>query len=102
MGKVRELWVAGYPSLFGGADTELDHNIDLWRQSGVEVHLVPMFGCDPAMRRLCDLRGCITHEYSRDVFKDKFVVSFCNGEFLRLLPEIIQAAARGASSGLTA
>jgi len=30
-GKTHELWVVGYPGLFGGADTELDHNIDLWR-----------------------------------------------------------------------
>ena len=37
----KEIWVAGYPSLYGGADTELDHNIDLWRRFGVEVNLVP-------------------------------------------------------------
>ena len=43
-----EIWIAGYPSPFGGADTELDHNIDLWLGQGVAVYLVPMFGCDPA------------------------------------------------------
>ncbi|CAJ0858052.1 hypothetical protein AMST5_01081 [freshwater sediment metagenome] len=45
----REIWVAGYPSVYGGADTELDHNIDLWRRFGIEVHLVPMPDADPAM-----------------------------------------------------
>lgn len=83
--------MAGYPSFFGGADTELDHNIDLWRSFGVEVNLVPMFGCDPAMRDLCDGRGCVTHPYSPGLFRDKVLVSYCNGEFLRRLPEIVEA-----------
>src|SRR6266545_1454483 len=86
--RTMEIWIAGYPSPFGGADTELDHNIDLWLGQGMAVHLVPMFGCDPASRRRCDERGCITHDYHPRIFKDKLVVSFCNGEFLRLLPEI--------------
>lgn len=83
-----ELWVAGYPSFYGGADTELDHNIDLWRRHGIDVHLVPMFGCDQRMRELCDSRGCTTHGYSPDIFSGKDVVSFCNGEFLKDLPRI--------------
>lgn len=87
---MNELWVAGYPSFVGGADTELDHNIDLWRMQDIEVNLVPMFGCDRSMRSLCDKRGCNTIEYNKHIFKDKIVVSFCNGEFLKKLPEIIE------------
>jgi hypothetical protein len=86
--KNQEIWVAGYPSLFGGADTELDHNIDLWRSFGIGVHLVPMFGVDATARRRCDERGCITHRYQPEIFRDKLVVSFCNGEFLQVLPQI--------------
>lgn len=85
-----EIWVAGYPSTLGGADTELDHNIDLWRSRGVEVHLVPMFGATDDMRRRCDERGCHTHEYRSDIFADKRVASWCNGQFLELLPEIMR------------
>lgn len=85
-----ELWVAGYPSLYGGADLELDHNIDLWRHYGVEVHLVPMFGCDRQMAAFCHERGCTTHAYRPDIFERKIVASFCNGEFLSKLPEIIE------------
>lgn len=84
-----EIWVAGYPSFCGGADSELDHNIDLWRMYGVDVHLVPTGGCDPRMRSLCDARGCITHEYTPEIFNDKIVASFCNGQFLSRLPEIM-------------
>ena len=59
-----EIWVAGYPSFYGGADTELDHNIDLWRRFGIAVHLVPMHGQDPTMTLRCDARGCQTHNYT--------------------------------------
>jgi glycosyltransferase involved in cell wall biosynthesis len=84
-----QLWVAGYPSFYGGADTELDHNIDLWREYDIDVNLVPMFGYDTHMRELCDARGCKTHEYSPDIFANKIVISFCNGEFLKELPNIV-------------
>lgn len=87
---MRELYVAGFPSFFGGADTELDHNIDLWREYGVDVHLVPMFGQDPAMRALCEARGCQVHEYEPGIFKDKVVASWCNGGFLDALPTIME------------
>lgn len=86
-----EIWVAGYPSFYGGADTELDHNVDLWRMNGVDVHLVPMFGQDPKMREKCDSRGCHTHEYHPGIFEGKIVTSFCNGEFLARLPEIVNS-----------
>jgi glycosyltransferase involved in cell wall biosynthesis len=85
-----EIWVAGYPSLFGGADTELDHNIDLWRSHSAAVHLVPLGTCDLQTKQRCDRRGCITHRYESGIFRDKVVVSFCNGEFLKALPRIIE------------
>jgi glycosyltransferase involved in cell wall biosynthesis len=88
MNSNREIWVAGYPSFYGGADTELDHNIDLWRMHGVDVNLVPMFGTDPQMEKLCTQRGCKTLRYRPGIFKDKIVTSFCNGEFLAHLPKI--------------
>jgi hypothetical protein len=78
----RELWVAGYPSSYGGADTELDHNIDLWRSLDFDVHLVPMHDTDPAMLSLCDARGSRTHRYAPEIFADEIVISFCNGSFL--------------------
>lgn len=83
-----QIWIAGYPSFYGGADTELDHNIDLWRRFGIAVHLVPMHGLDPAMKSRCDARGCHTHSYAPTIFAGKIVISFCNGEFLKELPRI--------------
>ena len=84
-----EIWIGGFPSFFGGADTELDHNIDLWCSKGVEVHLVPLPSYDPLMLEHCEARGCIAHQYEPGIFRSKIVASFCNGEFLRMLPEIM-------------
>jgi hypothetical protein len=77
--------------LYGGADTELDHLIDLLRSRAVDVHLVPMFSADAEMRQRVIDRGCRVHEYRDDVFADATVVSFCNGEFLTKLPAIAAA-----------
>jgi glycosyltransferase involved in cell wall biosynthesis len=86
----QEVWVAGFPSYYGGADTELDHNIDLWRRFGVDVHLVPMFGADPRMKKSVLERGCKIHEYRDNIFAGRTVVSFCNGRFLEKLPLIME------------
>jgi hypothetical protein len=85
-----EIWVAGFPSYYGGADTELDHLIDLFRCVDVDVNLVPMFGANPRMRASVIERGCQIHEYRDDIFADKTVLSLCNGTFLQKLPLIMQ------------
>ena len=88
-----EIWVAGYPSFVGGADTELDHQITLWRQAGIEVHLCPVNGFDPAqhnpaMVESVNNRGCITHQYEHGIFKDKLVFALCNDLVLKKAPTI--------------
>jgi glycosyl transferase family 1 len=83
------IWVAGFPSPYGGADTELDHQIALWRRHDVDVHLVPMFGADPETRERMLARGCHVHAYRDDIFRGKLVVSYCNGELLANLPRIM-------------
>lgn len=87
---MNSLWIAGFPSLLGGADTELLHLIDLWRMYNIEVNLVPMFGCDKEIRQYIVDLGCKVHEYNSDIFKNKIVACWCNGQFLKHLPEIIE------------
>src|SRR3954464_10651142 len=87
----REIWVAGYPSYYGGADTELDHQIDLWLAQGIEVHLCPNADPDPVMRADVTARGAFTHEYEPGIFEGKLLVSYCNGPFLDRLPGICAA-----------
>jgi hypothetical protein len=89
----RRITIAGFPSSYGGADTELDHLIDLLRRRDVDVHLVPMFGADEAMRASVLARGCTIGEYRDDAFGDEVLASFCNGHFLEKLP-VISAKAR--------
>jgi hypothetical protein len=86
-----EVWVGGFPSFYGGADTELDHLIDLFRANDVAVNLVPMFGADSRMREDVLERGCVIHEYRDDLFRGRTVISFCNGQFLSRLPRIMAA-----------
>jgi glycosyltransferase involved in cell wall biosynthesis len=88
----RTIWVAGFPGFWGGADTELDHLVDLFRARGVETHFVPMFFADPCMVDRVRQRGGRIHDYSVDIFRDKTVISFCNRNFMDHLPHI---AARG-------
>jgi hypothetical protein len=96
MNQGAEIWVAGFPSYYGGADTELDHLLDLLRANGVSVNFVPMFGADENMTRSVLERGCSIQAYHPEVFRERTVVSFCNGHFLARLPEIV-AAGRPAS-----
>lgn len=88
--KCRDLWIGGYPSFFGGADTEIFNLIKVLRKYGIGVHLVPMFGQDPKMRKEMDSLGAETHEYKDDIFKNKVVGSWCNGQFLAKLPKIME------------
>jgi hypothetical protein len=87
----KNIWVAGFPSFVGGADTELLHNIDLWVANNVQVDLVPMFGYDDNVKKYVESLGCKVHDYNSKIFKNKIVVSYCNGEFLNKLPEIVDA-----------
>jgi glycosyltransferase involved in cell wall biosynthesis len=83
-----EVWVAGFPSRYGGADTELDHAVDLFRSYEFSVNLVPMFGARAEMANSVLKRGCSIHSYQAGIFADKTVISYCNGQFLQRLPEI--------------
>lgn len=83
--------MGGYPSNYGGADTELDHQIDLWLSQNVEVHLVPNWKPDPEMKASLTARGAVTHAYRPDIFAGKVVVSYCNAHFLEKLIEICSA-----------
>jgi glycosyltransferase involved in cell wall biosynthesis len=84
----REIWVAGSPGRIGGADTELLHLCDLWKSQGIDVHVVPVGGMGDDARHECERSGWKVDPFTPDVFRDRLVVSLCNGEFLKRLPEI--------------
>lgn len=89
---IKELGVIGHPSKLGGADTELEHQIILWRQMGIDVYICHTGDYDSNSLKMKEQMLNIGCKYieSRS-WKDLGgldVISFCNGEFLENLPEI--------------
>lgn len=87
---ISDIAVIGHPSRLGGADTELDHQITCWLEMGVRVHIFPTHLPDANQMSLgLAQRGCIYHE-PRDwsSLNGMHCISFCNGDFLKSLPEI--------------
>ena len=87
---IGELCVIGHPSRLGGADTELDHQIHCWQAMGAIVHVCHTGPLDDNLRSMnLEQRGCVYHE-PRDwaSVKGLHCISFCNGEYLKNLPEI--------------
>lgn len=78
------LFVIGYPSRLGGADTELDHQIHCWQALGIHVHVIPTGTLDANLRAMrLEERGCVVHP-PRDwkACRKQHVIAYCNGEFL--------------------
>jgi glycosyltransferase involved in cell wall biosynthesis len=84
-----KVYVHGFPGLYGGAQTELHHQIPIWQRLGFEVHLIPSmpgFEKDPLLPELVR-SGIIVH--AQDQFevieKNAPVFGFCSRNFLRCL-----------------
>jgi hypothetical protein len=89
---IKELCVIGHPSKLGGADTELDHQIRLWRMMDIDVYICHTSGYDDnckKMRAEMESIGCKYIESKS--WKDLggfHTISFCNGQFLENIEEI--------------
>jgi glycosyltransferase involved in cell wall biosynthesis len=57
---IEHLFVCGYPSDVGGANTELWHTVKLWRRFGLGVTLIPTWQADPAWQARLEAIGCRT------------------------------------------
>lgn len=89
---MNEIAVIGSPSNFGGADTELAHQILCWTKMGIKTHICHTGDLDAhllEMKAKFEKIGVVYHK-SRDwqSLAGMHCVSFCNGEFLKALPEI--------------
>jgi hypothetical protein len=88
---LKRLFVMGFPGLYGGAGTELHHQILIWRQMGMEVHLIPSWPpvSEPLLPEMHGL-GVVVHppnDFSA-ISEGDPVLGFCNSDFLDALPEI--------------
>lgn len=95
---IARLFVYGFPSLYGGAGTELHHQITVWLKIGIEVHLIPnSIGYErEALYPEMKARGVIIHscnEWSAIEAGDP-VLGFCSGDFLTNLEEIRKRSRR--------
>jgi glycosyltransferase involved in cell wall biosynthesis len=61
---LNHVFVCGYPSDIGGANTELWHTVKLWRRSGLGVTLIPTWDTVPVWKARLDAIGCKTSEMS--------------------------------------
>lgn len=97
MPAIPRLFVHGFPGLYGGASTELHHQILVWRHLGVEVHLIPTWLAlnEPLYPEMVE-RGVIVHPPNNfdPVQPGDPVLGFCNSEFLQALPAIRQRSRR--------
>lgn len=95
---IPRLFVHGFPGLYGGAGTELHHQILVWRHMGIEVHLIPTnsgWRGEPLYQEMCSL-GVVIHEANdwSSVEPGDPVLGFCNAEFLAALPRIRERTRR--------
>ncbi len=86
------VFVHGFPGLYGGASTELHHQILVWLSMGVEVHLIPNsrgFEHEPLYTEMLR-RGVRIHRCNgwETLEAGDPVFGFCSAEFLASLPEI--------------
>jgi glycosyltransferase involved in cell wall biosynthesis len=88
------VFLFGYPGALGGANTEAWHTIRLWKEGGIDVHVVPTWGRDRPWKRRLAAAGVPTHEVSQRELAStpqlpgSVCVSFCNARFLEIAPQL--------------
>lgn len=87
------LFVHGFPSWYGGAASELYHQIKCWRKMAMEVHIIPtMEGSEnePLYQEMKDLGITIHKKNQFEVMTESdAIINFCSKEFLENLPQIV-------------
>jgi hypothetical protein len=80
------LFVYGFPSLYGGANTELHHQIYAWLGLGLDVHLIPPHASylhEPLRSEMIGI-GAVVHRVNDlpAIERGAPVVGYCSEEFL--------------------
>ena len=85
---IDHVFVCGYPSDVGGANTELWHTVKLWRKSGLAVTLIPTWKAEQKWQTRLRAIGCRTVQSNPDNLHTvaglagSVVASMCNTKFL--------------------
>lgn len=86
------VFVCGFPGLYGGASTELHHQIAVWLALGMEVHLIPNshgYEQEPLYPEMLS-SGVVVHRCNEweALRPGDPVLGFCSADFLANLGEI--------------
>lgn len=89
---LKRIFVNGFPSRYGGAGTELHHQIILWLEMGMDVNLIPTNGGAQNESLYLDMVRHGVHIHAPNDWTvlqpDDAIIGFCNAEFLDNLPAI--------------
>jgi len=96
---MRNLFIIGFPGLYGGAATELHHQIKVWLETPeLKLHIIPTMTNaekEPLYQEMVDhgilIHGCRNYEI---LTEDDAVINFCSKIFLQDLPEIYKYTKR--------
>ena len=96
--RIQKIFVYGFPSLYGGAGTELHHQIMVWGKLGVEIHIIPTnpgYQQEALYAEMLD-RGVVVHAMNdwNAIEESDPVIGFCNAEFLDQLDAIYERSKR--------
>jgi hypothetical protein len=97
---IDHLFIIGYPSEIGGANTELWHTVKLWRRFGLGVTLLPTWQADAAWQGRLEELGCRTLVCPPDELPHVpglaggVVASFCNTKFLAVADRVVRLGCR--------
>lgn len=101
---LKKIYVNGFPSLYGGAGTELHHQILVWKHMDIDVHIIPTNDGFQNEALYLEMLGLGVHIHAPNDWsvleEGDAIIGFCNGEYLENLPAIRQKP--GAPSSSTA
>jgi hypothetical protein len=88
------VFVYGFPGQYAGANTELHHQIILWRSMGLTVHLIPSgngYRQEPLYPEMIE-RGVLVLEANQfdAIIPGAPVFGYCNDQFLLRIDEILK------------
>lgn len=97
---MKRLFILGFPGLYGGAGTELHHQIILWAGQliDIELRIIPTmdgYENEPLYQEMLDLGIRIEHKLDFSEVTDKdAVINFCSRVFWEALPTIYEKTQR--------
>jgi len=91
----KSIGVVGFPSIYGGAGVELNHQLTLWKEMDLDVHVVPTWNASgEALYNKTLHRATIHKAKDYSALKGMPVISFCNDVFLTDIAKIKEQASK--------